>query len=417
MLATGDRSEVPLPDPELPQPGRASPWPSSGAPRSCSASPVGSPALRSMDRNVVYVGSFSKTFAPGLRVGWALAPPVVRDRLVLAAESAVLCPLTFTRLLVSRHLAGHDWRAQIKTFTDTYRDRRDTMVRALETCLPDGCTWNVPDGGFYVWLTVPESIDTKAMLPRAVSARVAYASGTGFYADGPGSRQLRLLLLPPRRSASPKASAGSRASWRRSSTSGAPSARECRRGRTDGGRAGWRPLARAGGLAPVGSAAGECPAGTRNRGAGMGRRRRARRRRPAHPDWIALPHTAFRPLGAQAVLDAMVDRLGLPLILKPDQGGSALGAQVVSTRSELPPAMVSTLAYADSVLAERFVVGTELAVSVIEDGGDRVSAPRWRSRHPAGSTTSRPATRPAPRRSTARLDWTPVRSRRWRMRR
>jgi D-alanine-D-alanine ligase len=93
------------------------------------------------------------------------------------------------------------------------------------------------------------------------------------------------------------------------------------------------------------------------------------------PDWIALPHTTFRALGAQAVLDAMVDRLGLPLMLKPDQGGSALGAQVVSDRAELPAAMVSCLAYADSVLAERFIAGVEVAVSVVEDEGEPRALP------------------------------------------
>jgi 2-aminoadipate transaminase len=155
------------------------------------------PALRSLDRDVVYLGSFSKTFASGLRVGWALVPPAVRDRLVLAAESATLCPPSFTQMMVSRYLAVHDWRSQVKTYTEAYRDRRDAMLRALETHLPPGCTWNVPDGGFYVWLTVPEGVDTKAMLPRAISARVAYASGTGFYADGLGSRQLRLSYCYP----------------------------------------------------------------------------------------------------------------------------------------------------------------------------------------------------------------------------
>jgi 2-aminoadipate transaminase len=155
------------------------------------------PALRSMDRDVVYLGSFSKTFASGLRVGWALVPPAVRDRLVLAAESATLCPPSFTQMLVSRYLENHDWRAQIKTFTEVYRERRDAMLTALETHLPEGCTWTVPDGGFYVWLTVPEGVDSKAMLPRAVTARVAYASGTGFYADGLGSRQLRLSYCYP----------------------------------------------------------------------------------------------------------------------------------------------------------------------------------------------------------------------------
>jgi D-alanine-D-alanine ligase len=93
------------------------------------------------------------------------------------------------------------------------------------------------------------------------------------------------------------------------------------------------------------------------------------------PDWVALPHTTFRALGAQTVLDAMVDRLGLPLMVKPDQGGSALGAQVVTQRAELPAAMVSCLAYADTVLAERFVTGTEVAVSVVHDGDEPRALP------------------------------------------
>ena len=94
------------------------------------------------------------------------------------------------------------------------------------------------------------------------------------------------------------------------------------------------------------------------------------------PDWVALPHATFRELGARAVLDAMVERLGLPLMLKPDQGGSALGAQVVADAADLPAAMVSCLAYGDTVLAERFVQGTEVAVSVVEDGdGARARCP------------------------------------------
>lgn len=156
------------------------------------------PALRSYDRdNVVYLGSFSKTFAAGLRVGWVLAPHAVREKLVLAAESATLCPPTINQLVVSRYLATHDWQGQIKTFQETYRERRDAMLAALDHYLPAGCSWTKPDGGFYVWLTVPEGVDTKAMLPRAITARVAYAAGTGFYADGFGGRQLRLSFCYP----------------------------------------------------------------------------------------------------------------------------------------------------------------------------------------------------------------------------
>ncbi|MCG8917967.1 D-alanine--D-alanine ligase [Actinokineospora sp. PR83] len=91
------------------------------------------------------------------------------------------------------------------------------------------------------------------------------------------------------------------------------------------------------------------------------------------PDWVVLPHSTFRELGAQPVLDAMVERLGLPMMLKPDQGGSALGAQVVREAGDLPTAMVGCLAYSDTVLAERYVDGVEVAVTVI-DGPDGPTA-------------------------------------------
>ncbi len=87
----------------------------------------------------------------------------------------------------------------------------------------------------------------------------------------------------------------------------------------------------------------------------------------ATPNWIALPHVTFRDLGARAVLDALITRLGLPLMLKPDQGGSALGAHVVREPDELPAAMVGCLAYGDTVLAERFVDGVEVAITVLEE--------------------------------------------------
>ena len=155
------------------------------------------PAMRACEPvNVVYLGSFSKTFAPGLRVGWVLAPHAVREKLVLAAESATLCPPAFTQAVVSRYLVAHDWKDQIKTYREAYRERRDAMLDALEHYLP-GCTWTHPAGGFYVWLTVPEGLDTKAMLPRAVTQRVAYVPGTAFYADSLGSRQMRLSFCYP----------------------------------------------------------------------------------------------------------------------------------------------------------------------------------------------------------------------------
>jgi DNA-binding transcriptional MocR family regulator len=146
---------------------------------------------------VIYLGSFSKTFAPGFRVGWALAPHAVREKLVLAQESATLCPPAFSQMAVSAYLSNHDWLGQVKAFREMYRERRDAMVESLEDLMPAMARWNVPDGGFYVWLTLPDGLDAKAMLPRAVSSRVAYVPGTAFFADGFGAQSMRLSYCYP----------------------------------------------------------------------------------------------------------------------------------------------------------------------------------------------------------------------------
>ncbi|CAJ61719.1 MULTISPECIES: aminotransferase-like domain-containing protein [Frankia] len=147
--------------------------------------------------DVVYLGSFSKTLAPGLRVGWALAPAPVTARLVLAAESAILSQSMFTQLVVERYLATQPWAEQVKVFREMYRERRDAMLDALAESMPAGATWTRPDGGFFVWVTLPGGVDTRAMLPRAIAARVAYVPGAGFYADGSGGSSMRLSFCYP----------------------------------------------------------------------------------------------------------------------------------------------------------------------------------------------------------------------------
>jgi 2-aminoadipate transaminase len=156
-------------------------------------------ALRADDpARVVYLGSFSKTFAPGFRVGWALAPHAIRDKLVLAQESATLCPPTFSQHVVSSYLERHDWRGQLKAFREMYRERRDAMLDALDDFMPASMTWTKPRGGFFVWATLPEGLDAKAMSPRAITERVAFVPGTAFYADGYGSQCMRLsYCFPP----------------------------------------------------------------------------------------------------------------------------------------------------------------------------------------------------------------------------
>jgi DNA-binding transcriptional MocR family regulator len=155
------------------------------------------PALHSYaPDSVVYLGSFSKTFAPGYRVGWAVAPHAVREKLVLAAEAAILCPSNASQLSISAYLDNCDWLGQIKQFRELYRDRRDAMVSALSEHLPDA-SWTVPAGGFYTWVRLPDGLDARAMLPRAVTGRVAYVPGTAFYADGSGADHMRLSFCYP----------------------------------------------------------------------------------------------------------------------------------------------------------------------------------------------------------------------------
>jgi D-alanine-D-alanine ligase len=133
------------------------------------------------------------------------------------------------------------------------------------------------------------------------------------------------------------------------------------------------------------------------------------------PDWVALPHSTFRELGAATVLDRIVDRLGLPLMVKPAQGGSALGARVIRSAAELPAAMVSCLSYGDTVLVEPLVSGVEVAVSVVDLGDGPVALPAveivpssgvfdYSARYTAGMTTYHTPARLSPPVATAVAD-------------
>jgi 2-aminoadipate transaminase len=154
-------------------------------------------ALRSLDEDgVIYLGSFSKILVPGFRVGYVLAPPSIREKLVLANESAVLCPSAFSQMMISEYLSNNDWKAQIDVFRGEYRQRRDAAQAAMKEFLPDLTTTN-PDGGFYLWVDLPKSINSKTMLPRAVENLVAYTPGTAFYGNGTGQEYLRISYSYP----------------------------------------------------------------------------------------------------------------------------------------------------------------------------------------------------------------------------
>ena len=155
-------------------------------------------AMRAEDsENVIYLGSFSKTIAPGFRVGWALVPQSLKEKLVIASESSILCPSHFSQLAISSYLADQPWRDQIASFAKLYKVRRDAALEALENYFPKSATWTKPEGGFYIWVTLPPEIDTNALVPKAIVAKVAYVPGTAFYADGFGSWSMRLSYCHP----------------------------------------------------------------------------------------------------------------------------------------------------------------------------------------------------------------------------
>jgi DNA-binding transcriptional MocR family regulator len=154
-------------------------------------------AMRAFDaEGVVYLGSFSKILSPGLRVGYVLAPPAIKDKLILANESAILSPATFAQMLVSEYLSIADWKGQINTYRKLYQEKRDAALDALEQYLPRLKTTK-PNGGFFLWLTLPEGLNSKEMLPLAVNELVAYTPGTAFYGDGRGANNIRVCFSHP----------------------------------------------------------------------------------------------------------------------------------------------------------------------------------------------------------------------------
>jgi 2-aminoadipate transaminase len=151
------------------------------------------PSLWSLGPDVVVqAGTFSKIFCPGVRLGWAVGPSEVVAQLGAAKQTTDQCAGAFGQRLVEAYgRAGH-FERQIPVARELYGSHWRTVERALREHLPEGCTWSVPTGGFFTWLTLPEQVDAIAMRSAAVEAGVAYVAGKPFYAGGEGSNELRL---------------------------------------------------------------------------------------------------------------------------------------------------------------------------------------------------------------------------------
>jgi len=132
---------------------------------------------------VIYVGTFSKILSPGIRLGWAVAPPPVMEKIVLGKQASDLCSSTLTQHFVREYFGEGRWREYVASLVEIYRDRRDTMVEALREHFPAQATWTEPEGGLFIWATLPEYIDTGDLLAKALREDVAFVPGQAAYVD------------------------------------------------------------------------------------------------------------------------------------------------------------------------------------------------------------------------------------------
>jgi 2-aminoadipate transaminase len=155
---------------------------------------VAPPLLAALDPDrVILIDTFSKIFNPGMRLGWVTAPRELIAALVAAKQGQDQCASTLAQYICLAFAERGFIERQLGIAVPLYRRKRDTMCLALEAHMPSGCTWTRPQGGFYVWLTLPEHLDSEALLPRAIAdEKLAYVPGPAFFHDGTGHRHLRL---------------------------------------------------------------------------------------------------------------------------------------------------------------------------------------------------------------------------------
>ncbi len=149
--------------------------------------------MRALDDSVIYLGTISKMFAAGLRVGWIMAPPGVIAKINLAKQGTDLCGSVFDQVMAAAYFTETPWQNTLQKFVKTYDKRRRAMLDALEEYFPPEATWTRPEGGFFVWATLPSYVDANSMLAEALDHGVIYAPGDSFFPDGKrGRNSMRL---------------------------------------------------------------------------------------------------------------------------------------------------------------------------------------------------------------------------------
>jgi len=151
------------------------------------------PAIRELaPERTLQLGSFSKIFAPGFRLGWILGPEPLLEQIYVCKQCLDLCPPVLDQYLALEFLESGALDRNLQHTIAEYRRRRDLMVSLLERYMPRGVSWTYPEGGLFLWLTLPEGIDTVALYDKALSAGVAYVAGSFFYTDGSHRNTMRL---------------------------------------------------------------------------------------------------------------------------------------------------------------------------------------------------------------------------------
>jgi 2-aminoadipate transaminase len=144
------------------------------------------PCLRSLDKDVIYLGTVSKVFAPGLRTGWIIAPHPILQKLNMVKQGTDLCGSALCQVIVEHYFNETPWQETLANMCATYRERRDALLAALDEFFPPEAQWTHPTGGFFVWVTLPEYVDTPQLLSVALEAGVTFVPGDGCYPGGSG---------------------------------------------------------------------------------------------------------------------------------------------------------------------------------------------------------------------------------------
>ena len=151
------------------------------------------PTIRELaPERTLHLGSFSKIFAPGFRLGWIIGPEPLLEQIYVCKQCLDLCPPVLDQYMACEFLESGALDANLVKTIAEYRRRRDLMLSLLEKYMPEGTSWTHPEGGLFLWLTLPEGIDTVAMYDEALSAGVAYVAGSFFYPDGSHRNTMRL---------------------------------------------------------------------------------------------------------------------------------------------------------------------------------------------------------------------------------